>query len=573
MAKRETEIFKQLPAAPLVVPSQSVGAQGVDPSLVQAEAALRGVSRKFDARVRAVQVDEIARAKAASKAISNTIELQVEGEIDRASRMSPLDPGAIQGVGEGVIEQAVSFLPELAQPAFIEKWRNSLAVKVSSANSASIKITQEKATLNAEVLDAQRTAELARISRDRFSSEPEKSDAANTRLQTLFNDRRAAMGETFIDYFGVSQPLFTLKQQTDSFINDRNLSLVEGMEGRFDESPNKADTLLEYMNGDFKVGVPDPDADEGFIMEDPLDLLPDRGTSFLTGLTKKLNHENKIITAREKEEAALIKGDQDITEIAATDSILNPDSTNPRITFEQTKDAGITGQMRLKQVLRIQALLNKEAPAVVDNLNVENFIRDGIAAGIDMGNEIADAVGRNQLKDGTAIALGNLNRSEELKAIERDVKSMKVLIGTASEFAGPLDPIQVQAETFREDAAIVEFRERALGLPIEERIDLRNKIIERAKLDPDIIGTNRLIVPEGLGLSRAQIGAKPIVIKDAHSQLKRDFKAGKVNRRTYARRSRELMKWQNAIGAMSKITGKPIPESGKSAAVKAAQGK
>ncbi len=564
------------------IPSSTVGAIGSDPNTAIAISGLKSLATEFRNTAIVEEAEEIARAKAATKAISDTTEFQVKGGIAEIARTSPNNPGMIQEDTEKIIQDGAQLLPKLARPAFIVKYRNVAAVEIAKANKNAITAIQNTAALNDSILQAQRTAELKRVSMGRFSSDPDTQEAANTRVQALFEDRREEMAETVIGHDGLSQPKFSEKMQVDSFIYDRDTSLLAGLEGRFDESADKGETLLEYTNGTFLVGIDVPGSETtergvtetDVVFENPLNLVnPQRASTFITRMTKKLTQETKADDEREKEEAVVIKSDQDITEIFATDSILNPSPENPRITFEQTAEAVKTNQMRLAQGLRVMKLLEKPDVAIKNNLNVERFIRDGIAAGFDMDNDIADALGNNHLKDERAIQLSNLNRSEEIKAIERDVKTLRRLIGTASEFGGPLEPAEIQAEEFREDAAIEEFRERAQGLLVEERTELRNKIIERAKLDPDIVGTDRLVVPEGLGLSRAQIGANPIVIDNSYNKLKRDFREKKITRRAFARRARELTKWQSAINAMDKITGKPIPKSGQSAAVKAAQGK
>ena len=199
----------------------------------------------------------------------------------------------------------------------------------------------------------------------------------------------------------------------------------------------------------------------------------------------------------------------------------------------------------------------KKKESTTNNRLVDLAIRDEIESGAstqDIEKSITDAVINGDLLDARALELSKLNRSSEEKAINREAREMRSLIGEANDEFSFMSFVTVDPqEAAREVVAEVEYRERARGLPIEERLELRDKIVSRASvagLDPGSAAEkfNHLIVPQGLNATRRQIFQDPQILTKGYIALEKEFTQGNLTRREVARRARNYVKWANTAG-------------------------
>lgn len=313
MAERKTDAFKEVPL-PSLVPASKVGASGADPRLMIKAEALRDVSRVLDKVARGEKAERIARGKALSQALSDTINLEVEREIFLFGKTTPLNPGAIQEAGEQLIQEQAQSIPEIGRPAFIAKHRLSVNKETAVANSRVIKLEQEKAAANSKILAAQENAFLVENAKNRFSIEPALRKSSEEKVESIFNAQMARMRETFTDYFGNEVPLFTAKQQADQFNQSRDAALMSGLFQAFLSSPNKPIALREFDRGDVRFGIPelkdpkDPrkvkNIEEGSLI-DVREILGESWSGFRTRMSQLITSEKNVRGAQERAEEKL----------------------------------------------------------------------------------------------------------------------------------------------------------------------------------------------------------------------------------------------------------------------------
>lgn len=552
MAERKTDVFRD-PATPNLLPSVQVGASGVDPRLNMAADALRSVSKTAETIRRTEESEQLARTKAAMKSISDMTNLQVTGTLSQIVRETPNNPGAIQNSGNSVIENAAEFLPELSRQTFIAKHRIDLANKVAVANSMAIKAQQVIATETSNILESEQNAELSRVSKNRFSSEPQLKMSADAQVSVLFNEINGRMEEMGVDFKGDPFPLFTREQRADTFIHTRNLSIEEGLVGRFDESADKAGTLLGYMNGEFRIFVPKSVNESGEVTEsteiNALDLLPDKGRALISRLNTKLRAINSIEGEQDRLDEESRERDQALNLFDAYETIQNPDSEKSRITVQEVEEQVLAGALDPGKAIRLLDAVTTPAAETDDPLLLRMLIRMS-SENQDISDFLDEAGDRLKVSTlwrlrkenkATQSRLSGIVESDRDRFVRQEGKSLEKTLTFTSPFSNVVDP----NEEVRKAEAMTEFNRRAEEG--EDPVELRRELSRRGRMDA-LNGdefTSSLLKPRFIPVKRQNINHEEL--ENGAKILFDSVNSGKISREEYELQKDLYIEWDEQL--------------------------
>ena len=243
-------------------------------------------------RLKEQRAEVEARQKAALKAFTDSMQINIEDNISRIANETPNNPAAIKKKGEGLISGIMDTLPQIARPVFNAKATKSLNQKIAVANQNAIKGVQIGAEIQAATLQSQLIGKLRDVSKNRFSENDDLRIASEEELLSVQSEMLAPFMETAEDFEGKEFDLFTDKEIDRQVDNIDVLSLESGIEGWFDSQESMAVAFQTIVDGDFKI--PNARGDDKFVAVNALDTLPDNGRAMLARLNTKMTARNRV---------------------------------------------------------------------------------------------------------------------------------------------------------------------------------------------------------------------------------------------------------------------------------------